>query len=255
VVLVFPSEEVLRQFQREIDIECAIPYTIEKAADVGQSYSRIVLASQNTLWNRVSKYEPDRLCIFDECHHENLNAERNIDLLRRFNLVFGFSASPWSHGCQMIFDAINFVYPLNQAIADNICAPYALEPWPDDAAPRQSHELFFCESNQEAKRLSLTTQSSDYLTYESRDDGTYARKLSAFHHGVIKRRYCNRMLTEGFDDNRISSIHIRKETKSDILNYQMVGRALRYLPGKVAHIYCANGRATKRVQAALHRAG
>lgn len=255
VLLVLPSEEVLRQFQREFDAECALPYTVEKAADIGQTYSRIVLASQNTLWNRLHNYEPDRLCIFDECHHENFNADRNIELLRRFDLAFGFSASPWSHGCESVFGAVHFTYPLSQAISEGICSSYTIQPWPEDQGPQGTHELFFCETNQTARQLALLTSSSDYLTYESRDDGTYSRKLHAFHNGLIKRMYCNRMLTEGFDDQRISRVYIRKETKSDILNYQMVGRSLRFLPGKVAQIYCASSRCANRVQGALARAG
>ncbi len=254
-LLVFPSEEVLRQFQREIDAECAIPYTIEKTSDVGQTYSRIVLASQNTLWNRIDKYEPDRLCIFDECHHENLNADRNTELLHRLGLVFGFSASPWSHGCEVVFDAINFVYSLSRAIAEGICAPYVIEPWPQDESPQRTHELFFCESNQAAQKLAMMTDSSDFLTYECRSDGTFHRKMQAFNGGSIKRMYCNRMLTEGFDDNRISSVYVGKETKSDILNYQMVGRALRFLPGKIARIYCATSECMSHIQGALNRAG
>lgn len=255
VLLVFPTEEVLRQFQREIEAECTFPYTIEKASSRGQSYSRIVLASQNSLWSRIDKYESDRLCIFDECHHENLNADSNIELVRKFALVFGFSATPWSHGCESVFDKVHYSYPLSQAIGDLICSPYRIEPWPEDESPQGSHELFFCESNQDARQHALNIPSCDYLTYEARSDGSYVRKMQSFSTGLIKRMYCNRMLTEGFDDKRISRIFIGKETKSDILNYQMVGRALRFQPTKIARIYCIDSACARRVQEALKRAG
>lgn len=255
VLLVFPSEEVLRQFQREIEAECAIPYTVEKASSRGHSFSRIVLASQNSLWNRIDKYEPDRLCIFDECHHENLNADSNIELVRKFALVIGFSATPWSHGCESVFDRIHYSYPLSRAVDELICSPYILEPWPEDESPQGTHELYFCESNQVAQQHALRTPSSDCLTYESRSDGSYARKMQSFSNGLVRRMYCNRMLTEGFDDKRITRVFIGKETKSDILNYQMVGRALRFQPSKLARIYCIDNPCALRVQAALNRAG
>lgn len=255
VLLVFPSEEVLRQFQREIEAECALPYTVEKASSRGQSYSRIVLASQNTLWGRIDRYEPDRLCIFDECHHENLNAESNIELVGKFALAFGFSATPWSHGCEVVFDKVHYSYPLSCAIEEKICAPYEIAPWPEDESPQGTHELFFCESNQTAQQRALRVLHSDSLTYESRSDGSYQRKMQSFSSGLVKRMYCNRMLTEGFDDPRIRRVYIGKETKSDILNYQMVGRALRFLPNKLAQIYCIDRPCAQRVEAALHRAG
>jgi superfamily II DNA or RNA helicase len=255
VLLVFPSEEVLGQFRQEIELECALPYTVEKAASQGQSYSRLVLASQNTLWNRIGKYERDRLCIFDECHHENLHADRNIELVQKFGLVFGFSATPWSPGCETVFAKVHYSYPLSRSIEENICSPYRIEPWPADASPQGTHELFFCETNRVAQKAALQVPFSDSLTYESRSDGSYEWKMQSFRDGVLKRMYCNRMLTEGFDDKRIATVYIGKETKSDILNYQMVGRALRYQPSKVARIYCIDGPCAQRVEGALRRAG
>ena len=61
------------------------------------------------------------------------------------------------------------------------------------------------------------------------------------------------MLWEGFDEPRCSAVWLDRDTTSDIALVQMAGRALRYLPGKVARIYTRTMEQRLRLAAALLR--
>ncbi len=65
--------------------------------------------------------------------------------------------------------------------------------------------------------------------------------------------YVNRMLLEGFDEKRCGQVWIARECQSEIMIVQMVGRALRFAPGKCAAIYCTSSEMAQRVQASLDR--
>lgn len=65
--------------------------------------------------------------------------------------------------------------------------------------------------------------------------------------------YVNRMLLEGFDEKRCGQVWIARECQSEIMIVQMVGRALRYVPGKCAQVFCVSADMVERVTNALKR--
>ena len=252
VIICLPTEEILQQFASDFRRESRQPFYVEKAEKEAPSYAQVVLASHQTLWRRLLRYDPRTALLFDEAHHGNELALRNLSTLERFHHVLGFSASPWSLECEAIYhDQVLHLYPLRQAIEQGYLCSYELRPFPELAPAPGKHELWYCSSNEEARELARSCPASAYLGYDRADQR--AGLVARFRAGQLRRLYLNRMLVEGFDCREVATIFIDKESDSDLLNYQMVGRGLRRKASGAGLIVYARDLAG--VQRALARAG
>lgn len=248
LLFVISNLPVLQQFHRRIAACTTAPIAIEKAELHASRSARIVLASQNSLWDRLDQYPRDTLCIYDECHHSNLDAECNLKIAESFAHVVGLTATPWSHGCQRLFGAPAVFLGLAEAQHRGILAPYELRIW---CAPHGPHGLVFCASNGECRSRAEQHPGSSWVGIDS---GWVTDRIAAWRAGRIPVLYANRMLLEGFDEPRCSRVWVSKDTQSDITIVQMIGRTLRRGPiGKVAHIYCETEQIRQRVREALQR--
>lgn len=249
-LVVVPTEPILEQFEQRLARATRVPIHRDKAGRHAPYGAKLVIASQNSLWDRLHRYDPDTLCIYDECHHANFDAAENLKIASAFKHVVGLSASPWSNGCEVMFsDAARVTLGLSEAQSRGILAPLVVEDWVEPWGP---HGLVFCTSNAEAQRLSAEHPGSTWVGVNS---GAVSERVAAWRAGRFTVIYANRMLSEGFDEPRCSGVWIGVESDSDIRYVQMAGRALRALPGKVAHLYCRTTLARRRLVRALGRAG
>lgn len=252
-VLCVPTEEILEQLAADLRKETRTPFYREKAHDTAPSYSLITIASHQTLWRRLHKYDPRVVLLFDECHHSNGQALKNLSTLDRFDQVLGFTASPWSEDCHQVYqDRVLHRYGLSEAIAAGFLCGYELWPFPDIVPRPGSHELYYCADNDQARAEAKQCPHAGYLGYDTTPEER-GRILAGFRAGILRRLYINRMLCEGFDCPSVGTIWIDKESDSDVLNYQMVGRGLRRKPdGRGLVVYARDVAGIKR---ALARAG
>lgn len=241
---------ILQQYYQRLVNLTSIAVGIEKASRVDYFSKKIVLASQATLWNRLEKYPPETLCVIDECHHSNYDAPENLRLLQRFAHVVGLTATPWSHGCQQLFQNGGYYFmSLEQAQAASFVSRYEVKPW---TAERGPWALVFCATNRECEERSATCPGSSWIGVNV-PAAQVAQRVRAWRGRRLNVLFVNRMLLEGFDEHRCSSVWIARDCESDIMIVQMVGRALRYLPGKCAQVFCMSADMVDRVTAALNR--
>lgn len=244
-VVCVPSAAVLAQFYRRLASLTRLPIGIERAEAHAPSRSRVIVATQNSLWSRLGRYERDTLLLYDECHHGNLDAPANLRLVRSFAHVVGLSATPWSQGCQELFGrGARLGLPLRLAQAAGLVAPHAVLPWEE---PRGPWGLVFCATNDECARRAARQPSASWIGVNS---GQVEARIRAWRAGKLAVLYVNRMLLEGFDEPRCDAVWLAKQTDSDIQYVQMAGRAMRARPGKVARLYCE----TPELQAGLAEA-
>lgn len=250
VVICVPTQEILKQFADAFRRETKVPFYIEQAEKEAPRHALITLASQQTIWRRLNKYDPQVVVLFDECHHSNEEAERNLSTVLQFRQVLGFSASPWTQLCQEVYQGrLLHRYGLARAIQEGHLCSVGLQSLPEWIPAPKGHELYYCRSNEEARKLAQQCPGSAYLGHEVAERG---RIVEDFLRGRIRRIYCNRMLTEGFDCAEVSTIWIDKVSDSDVLTYQMVGRGLRKKKqGTGLVVYCKD---PWRVASALVRA-
>lgn len=249
VLICVSSVPVLSQFHRRLEAATVMPVHVEQAARQAARNARLVLATQQTLWNRLDKYASNTLLIFDECHHGNLDAEENLSLVSRFDHVVGLSATPWSRGCTRLFagSASSFL-SLSGAIAEKMVAPYEVADW---TAPTGPFGLVFCASNAECARRAAGHPGSSWVGVDS---GYVPERIAAWKRARLPVLYANRMLLEGFDEPRCAEVWITRDSDSDIAYVQMAGRALRFQVGKVARIHCETSTIRDAVGHALARA-
>jgi len=249
VLIVVPTSPILQQFRRRLAQVTRTPIAIDQAELHAPRSARLVLASQNSLWDRLPQYRRDVLVIYDECHHSNLDADENLRIATSFDHVVGMTASPWSRGCLALFGgAARVRLGLDEAQARGILARHELRPW---APPQGPHGIVFCASNSECAELSRAHPGSTWVGVNS---GQVPERIAAWkagRHGVI---YANRMLLEGFDEPRCGNVWIARSTESDIMYVQMVGRCLRFAVGKVARIYYQSEEIRAGLERALDRA-
>jgi superfamily II DNA or RNA helicase len=249
-LLVVPTAQILEQFVARLGGATRHPVHVDKAGRHAPVGARLVVASQNTLWQRLGQYDPETLCIFDECHHANFDAGENLRIANAFRHVVGLSASPWSRGCDQLFaDAAHVVLGLSEAQALGLVAPLRIEPWKEPAGP---HAIVFVGTNEDAEEQAAAHAGATWVGVNS---GDVEARVAGWRAGRYPIIFANRMLSEGFDEPRCSAVWIDVESSSDIRYVQMAGRALRALPGKVAHIYCRRPTIQRRLQRALGRAG
>jgi superfamily II DNA or RNA helicase len=251
VVLAMPTEEILVQQADDVRRETRIPFYVDKAERRAPSYALITLASHQTLWRRLDRYDAGAVLLFDECHHSGRPARCNLSSLNKFRDAIGFSASPWSEECEVIYQGrVLYRYTLSQAISDGHLCSYELWPFPDIVPRPIRHELYYCTDNETARQLAAACPGSAYLGHDSPDR---ARLVEDFRRGVLRRLYLNMMLIEGFDCRDVSTIYLDKQTESDTLLYQIMGRGLRKkADGRALVVYC---RDVVALRCALARAG
>lgn len=250
VLIVVPTAPILSQFVQRLADCTRLRIEVEKAERRAPPGARLVVASQNSLWDRLPQYDRDTLCIYDECHHANLDASENLRIASTFRHVVGLSATPWSRGCATLFaDAARAVFPLHRAQTEGIVAPLRVEDW---RPPEGPHGIVFCGSNREAEQLAGELPGATWIGVNS---GQVEARIAAWRAGRHPVIVANRMLGEGFDEPRVSSVWIACESDSEIRYVQMAGRALRALPGKVARLHCRTPGIKVRLLSALERAG
>jgi superfamily II DNA or RNA helicase len=244
------SAPILKQFYARLVQSTRLPIGVDMAQACASRQAKIVVGTQQSLWNRLDKYGRDTLLIFDECHHGNLDAPENQRLVETFDHVVGLSATPWSRGCRKLFaNSARVSLPLFLAIQDGLLAPYTLAEW---EPPRGPWGLVFCGTNQECEQLSRAHPGSSWVGVQV-PAAQLEDRIKRWRSGSLGVLYANRMLLEGFDEPRCSNVWIAKESDSDILLAQMAGRALRRRPGKTAQIYCAAPAIAEALSAALAR--
>lgn len=238
------SAPILAQFRRRLMQLTRLPVDVDWACQHATRQSRIVVATQQSLWGRLDSYSRDTLLIYDECHHGNLDAPENLRLAQSFRHILGLSATPWSRGCLQLFaESARVVLPLFVAEREGLVAPHERLPWQPPSGPLG---LAFCASNKECERRSQQAPTSTWIGVQV-PEPEIARRIARWRSGAAPVLYANRMLLEGFDEPRCEKVWLDKETDSQIMLVQMAGRALRHRPGKRAHIYCA----TPAIQEAL----
>lgn len=250
VLIAVPTAPILRQYHKRLVQLTTIPISVEKATRVVQGRPRLTLASQASLWKRIERYSTDTLFIIDECHHSNYDAPENLRLVQRFSRVVGLSASPWSQGCSELFgQSDSYFMSLREAQEAHLAAPYEIKPWSPERGP---WALVFCSTNNECAERSAARPGSSWIGVNV-PAALVSQRVRAWQGRRLDVLYVNRMLLEGFDEKRCSNVWIAKDCESQIMIVQMVGRALRYVSGKCAQIYCTSPQMIERVQAALER--
>lgn len=250
VLIAVPTAPILRQYHRRLVQLTTIPISVEKASRVVQGRPRLTLASQASLWHRIERYSTDTLFIIDECHHSNYDAPENLRLVQRFARVVGLSASPWSQGCSELFGrSYSYFMSLREAQEAHLAAPYEIKPWTPERGP---WALVFCSTNNECAERSAARPGSSWIGVNV-PASVVSQRVGAWQGRRLAVLYVNRMLLEGFDEKRCTSVWIAKDCESPIMIVQMVGRALRYVSGKCAQIYCTSPQMIERVRAALDR--
>lgn len=250
VLLVVPTAQILDQFVNRLARCTPHRIHVEMGSKHAPAGARLVVASQNSLWDRLHLYDPATLCLFDECHHANLDAPENLRIASAFHHIVGLSATPWSRGCEVLLaDAAHVTLPLGEAQQRGVVAPLVVDDW---CAPRGPHGLVFCATNAEAAALASAHPGSSWVGVNS---GEVSSRVAAWRKGAVSVLYANRMLGEGFDEPRCSEVWLAVESESDIRYLQMAGRALRSVPGKVARLHCRTPAIRERLMRALERAG
>lgn len=250
VLLVVPTRQILEQFVARLAASTRERIFIEQAGQVAPYGARLVVASQNSLWERLERYNRETLCIFDECHHANLEAPENLRIASSFAHVIGLSASPWSQGCEALFsDAARVTFTLSEAQACGFVAPLEIEPWCEPTGP---HGLVFCGTNADAEDGARLLPGASWVGVNS---GEVEQRVASWRAGRHPVLFVNRMLSEGFDEKQCARVWLDVESDSDIRYVQMAGRALRVVPGKVARLHCRTRSIERRLLRALQRAG
>ena len=223
---------------------------IEMAEKKAPRDSETILSTYATAWRHPFKHrEPGALLILDECHHCNEKATSNLSIYSQFDYVFGVSASPWNATCLRLFERHHY-YPLRQSIKDGVnCNFEILE---DQPIGTGKHQIVYCMTSTTAKQASRLVPSGDWVFY---DTGDRNNKIIEFTKGNISTMFVNKMLTEGFDCPGVKQVWIQRTTRSTIMAYQMLGRALRPHNNQTAKCYVANPKTRRILDEALKLAG
>lgn len=249
-VVCVSSAPVLGQFLRRLRACTRLPIGIERATMRAPRSARLIIATQQSLWGRLSSYDRSTLLIYDECHHGNLDAPENLRLAQSFAHVVGLSATPWSSGCEALFaESERVSLPLFAAQTAGLIAPHQILPWTAPAGPLA---LVFCPSNAACERHSRADARATWIGVQVPEPERLQR-IQRWQSGAFGVIFANRMLLEGFDEPRCPHVWLDKETDSQIMLVQMAGRALRHRPGKVARLYCATEEGQEQLAAALQR--
>jgi superfamily II DNA or RNA helicase len=236
VVVCVPNRRLLGQFYQRLTTLTREPIGFEQGRRRPSSTNRIVLASQLSLIDRLVDYSStNTLLIIDEVHHSNYEAPEFWRVLRRFCRSVGLSATPWTKGINELFSD-SYFYSLSSAISDKVVCPFELTKASVLSPSDEHYTLVFVANNKEAKTKSANFVSSDWIGH-TRDPSSNLSVLDRWNNRKIRTIFANRMLLEGFDTPETASVWIDHDVKSVVMCAQIVGRALRYKPGKKAMIY------------------
>lgn len=245
-----PTEEVIQQ-QRIDSLKEGMMPVIEKAELHASPHARYIIGSFSTMWRRYEKHRREKtLVLIDECHHFNYDAPINCKIAGIFERAIGFSATPWSTGCLDFFDNRVHVYPLSQAIREQVNCQYRIGEWSEPFPGK--YQIVYCSNIDDIQRMCTRISPSDYAVYQEKDA---RRTISRFRYGMLGTIVVNRMLTEGFDQPQIKRVWISRNTESEIFALQMAGRALRPYNGQSAEICVQSEQTSSTLRAAFDRAG
>lgn len=245
-VICVSSLAILGQFHRRLAALTTTPIAIEQADRHAQTH-RLVIASLASLRGRLDRYPSSTLLVLDEAHHANDDALATLQTADHFDHVLSLTASPWSEGALALGESERIKLCYSDAMQAGLCAPYELRDW---EPPRGPFGLVFCPTNRAARLRAAELPRS---TWVGIDSGEVSTRIARWRSAQVAILCANRMLWEGFDEPRCSAVWLDRDTTSDIALVQMAGRALRYLPGKVARIYTRTIEQRLRLMAALLR--
>jgi superfamily II DNA or RNA helicase len=249
VVVLTPSAVTVGKLFWELRRIGLLP-EIDMGSKKAASGSEVVIGTYATAWRDQDKhFDPTALLILDECHHCNEKAKCNTSIYRQYNYVFGVSASPWSDACLKLFKHHHF-YPLRQAIKDGINCEFEI--LDDCAIGANKYQLVYCPTSHTAKQIGRSHPGGDWVLYDADHKN---ERIVSFREGKISTMFVNRMLTEGFDLPPVKHIWIQRDTRSPVLAYQMLGRALRPYDGQIAKCYVRHPETKTTLQTALAYAG
>lgn len=218
--------------------------------------SKIIVSTYQSLAAVIAYFESiaqkfkDVLLIADECHHCNIDAPVFHGAVKRFPRRIGFSATPWTNGCQALFDG-NFYYFLGitDAIKQQVIADYRVELKSSlKADPSRAYQMHFVHRMPDADKRVLrnAVYCEDPISqYRPQKNDIIVEK---FRSGEISCLYVNRMLLEGFDCPKVKLIYISKKTDSELLLYQMIGRGLRRYNSERLTVFVDNERSLTMLQ-------
>lgn len=250
VVVLTPSASTVGKLYFEFK-RLGLKPDVSMADERAHPQSSVVISTYATAWHeqRSKYFEPTSLLILDECHHCNDRAQSNLNIYRQYHYVFGVSASPWSKACLSLFEH-HYVYSLRDAIKDTVNCDFQI--LPDAPIGSEPYQLVFCPTSATTRQLGHQFPNGDWVLYDA--DDKHGRVLR-FKQGRIKTMFVKQMLTEGFDLPPIKNVWIQQGTKSAIMAYQMIGRALRPYEGKTARCYIRHSETRKAIAEALSLAG
>ena len=249
-ILCVPSKRLLGQFYSRLVTLTREPIGFEQGMRRAGSGARVVLASQPSLIGRMGKFANENtMLICDEVHHSNYDAPEFHRVLSGFHRCVGLSATPWTNGITKTFRDCYF-YGLSSAVADKVVCPISIEQSSNLSLSGQAHSIVFVASNDDAKGLSSNYADSGWIGY-SRDVNTNLSTLDKWRHHQIKTLFVNRMLLEGYDTPETVEVWIDHEVRSVVMCAQIMGRALRYKPGKEARIFVLSNETLRTARQAL----
>lgn len=250
VIVCVPTKRLLGQFYARLVRLTREPIGFEQGVRRAVGGTRIVLASQLSLIDRMSRYSSEStLLICDEVHHSNYDAPEFNRVLSEFKRAIGLSATPWTNGIIKLFYDCYF-YGIRSAIADKVICPLEIERAPSLSPREHFHTIVFVSTNKDAKSKSTKFASADWVGH-SREASVNLSILDRWRHRQIKTLFVNRMLLEGYDTPETAQIWIDHEVKSLVMCAQIMGRALRYKPGKTARVFVLSEETLLTAQQAL----
>lgn len=239
-IVCVPGNRLLAQFYARLVQLTSERIDFEQGRRRSNHHSRLILASQHSLVDRLHRHDESSLVVIDEAHHSSYDAPLFSQVADRFKRVIGLTATPWTNGLVKLFPRSNF-YGLTQAIKDRVVCPVQIIR--EDSLYVRAHcpTPVFVSNNETARRLCAAIPNSDWIGH-SRSEAANFTALNRWRSGFVNPLFVNRMLLEGYDLPEIEAIWIDMDVSSLVLCAQVIGRALRYREGKVARIYVLSDR-------------
>ena len=234
-VVCVPSNRLLAQFYYRLVRLTSERIDFEQGQRRASRYSRLTLASQLSLVDRLNSYDDNAIVVIDEAHHSSYDAPIFNSVLSTFRRAIGLTATPWTNGLVKLFQR-SYFYGITEAINDRVVSPIEIvraETLEPSAHPLT---LVFVATNEAARLMSQRFPKSDWIGH-SRDDSENFAALDRWKSCRTNTLFSNRMLLEGYDLPDIDSIWIDMNIKSHVMCAQVMGRALRYREGKKARIF------------------
>lgn len=249
-VVCVPNTRLLGQFYSRLARVTRERIFFEQSARRAPNHARLVLASQPSLIERLGRYPEDTMLIIDEAHHSSYDAPCFNRILSRFARTVGLSATPWTKGLVQLFEEIYF-YSLSESVANHVVSPIEIIQVSNLATIDNPPSLVFVATNKDAQSISAKYPNADWVGH-SRDESEILSIIDRWKSQHIKTLFVNRMLLEGYDIPDLSSVGIHMDLKSHVMCAQIIGRALRYKPGKTARIFVSTADTFRTATETLH---